>query len=89
MLSWPFDFQTNCLAWSLDAGQYSAIQTNTDSIMLIRNGAYVELLRTTNSWRFESGGQLATNIFLQPGEGFFYTTKGTNFTWAPQNPNLF
>jgi hypothetical protein len=81
-LNWPYDL-TNT-AWAFGPG-LGSVTTNRDAIWTRNGSLYVSYeLWNDGTWRNATGG-VVTGVW-NPGAGFYYRARGTNFVWAPPIP---
>ncbi len=90
LLSWPFDNTTMNWTNALSpAGHGTLIVTNADAIWLLENGKFTaRMILKPDGWYYDfpNGGTQVTAHAFNPGQGFFYHNKGSNFNWTAVAP---
>ena len=95
LISYPFSTSIRMTDMTLTNGTPGTTAAQADNIMLYENQSFVTYwlfshANPTLHRKWRSGSGLATNVFIQPGRGFWYRSRSaeTNF-WIEARPYTF
>jgi hypothetical protein len=94
LISYPFSKPIRMTDMTLTNGMIGITSADADNIIIYKNQAYATYWLSSqapNERRWVgAGNNLATNVFIQPGEGFWYRSRSASTNlWVEVRPYTF